>query len=796
MTTYDFIDCHRHLHPAALDSAFDQIERFEAARWLLQQDEFKDWEIGGDVSKDYSSFLVMEGRAFCGKTALMKEAVVKARDDSNTITLLYAFTSKLTVHASHTAVVLPSFVDFLKSLLGQLLRSPLGQQPLRDDAKWEQPPWSDIRDLGKSIKESRDYADWSSVRLQNVIKHVILKSKDALIADGTAMRIFVDGASECAASQLSGTLQRSEPEDDGYSAVLDYLQSLLNSVRSAGIDIAACVSRRPRSKVHPIEARSKRINVDTYTRVEVREYIKTRLKQLENQHHAFRLSALLKDNSSNGFTWARLVTGQIIQEDDATLEELESLVQTIPNDHERFYETALSKLMASTAQRRSTAAHMLQLCLVSYRALTVDEFRHAHAFKDDSFRAKDMEEWEKSDNGLPLDKFHKSIHRRTSGLMQTVPFDQVPKTHNMAAEDDESSCSDDRVIFTHPSVASFLYSDSGLCRLIGSASTHSQQGHLLFFKTCLGVLKHCQMDESDTLQLCDYACEFWLHHARECGQLAATVKLPPFMRNCASPRPARLVQRQIRLLTKSQAKERILLENQTRLMVLLSTMGCTLQLQEHLDGGCPACKQAIARTSSDEAAASEVYMRSVINAIIGGWNDTALFLLQKYPPQDINIPFGRVTLLYKACYFASQSRSAADREARMTCVRYLLSRGARASVQCLFGYEYPLHVAIALGNTPLLDELLKAAPDDAERAAMLTARRRRLGMTALHFAVTVSRPAHQRREMVEALLAWAPASLRLEQLVDDHGSTALSLAEGTAGDVDRGIVEMLRDLEL
>lgn len=190
-----------------------------------------------------------------------------------------------------------------------------------------------------------------------------------------------------------------------------------------------------------------------------------------------------------------------------------------------------------------------------------------------------------------------------------------------------------------------------------------------------------------------------------------------------------------------------------------------------------------------------IYQISLTNAIICGWYDTAVFLLERHPLGDINRPLDNVTLLYDACYAACMVDNPSDTAGGVDRVKFLLSRGADPSVPSLLGYEYPLHVSIALGNKQLIEELLRNL-SHAQAESVFISRQSSNGWTALHFAITTERRLRERLEILESLLILAPKSVGLLEIMDHDGNTPVSLAEKIDGDMGDELVEALEMFRL
>lgn len=317
--------------------------------------------------------------------------------------------------------------------------------------------------------------------------------------------------------------------------------------------------------------------------------------------------------------------------------------------------------------------------------------------------------------------------------------------------------------------------------------TLDQHCHLALSRVCIRVLDVCRLRGTDKVKVLGYACTYWLPHAQRCQDAGLDVEeeLPEFMRKCKAKKTTRAIEESIKMLRMSQAKEAHLLEGQASMLVLLSTMGCTSLLRRHLET-CVECDEAC--KSGDP----RLYRAALLNSIIGRHPDTSSFLLEHRSQRDINELFDNTTPLYDASYFAS-SGEARDRVQRMDLVRFLISRGADPAVHSRLGYEYPVHAAIALGNRPLIEELLKPSASRAEQLMRL--QRKRKGWTALHFAVESRRAHRGRLAVLRTLLHHVPRGLGLLGLLDDDGNTPMALAEKMGGEEGEDFVEAFEDFE-
>jgi ankyrin repeat protein len=211
------------------------------------------------------------------------------------------------------------------------------------------------------------------------------------------------------------------------------------------------------------------------------------------------------------------------------------------------------------------------------------------------------------------------------------------------------------------------------------------------------------------------------------------------------------------------------------MVVMLATMGCTDLLRVHMNK-CKVCKKACSIDEGDPIQ----YKTAIKNALIGKWTEAASFLLDLNYNTNIDALVNGQTLLYGACYF---------RDVEM--VKYLLSRGSDASISCDTDYEFPLHVAIALGFDDIIKILLVPGSENTERLFKIP--RYDDGWTALHFAVESGRSAYERTRILKVLLKLAPRGAGLLDIKDVDGHTPLDLASQSGVE---SIEEVLLDFEM
>lgn len=731
--------------------------------WLVDHDVFKNWHQPCEKSPA-PLWLHVQGKPFSGKSVLMKSTIslFTSHQEKRCITLHHFF---------HGGVKDPT-IGLSQTLLGQLLQQVPAALP-------------DVRSWAQELKENRDPGFHSQTLLQDAICRLISENAAALIKAQTCVRIFIDGIDECSKCAKNYI--------DGKQVVLQYVLDLFKRIAATGVDVRVCLSGRA-SPVFSDAPETLTISLEQYAAAEVEKFFYLHLKRWIKQRRKpgnteFKVRRRLRGRWSDDFNWAVSVTSML--EGAASIEDVLRIASEIPQTHMEIYQQAVHPWRTSP-DKNKRRIQLLQLGLGAWRALTIDELHQAFAYIDDHWYPETIDEWVRSDMGVEAGPgFEQFLWSESGGFLavglhETPPIG-FPRNH-YAVEHLEGQR---RVTFSHISAISFLHSDEGLGGLYSSEAGDSsasleQDCHRLLFRVCVRILNRCEMDEAEDaskgLALRDYACEFWLRHLQLCEVLPRDCAYPDFVyHSCKRGKAQRLMQKQIAVFLDTGAIEGLLLQShreRPRMMVLLATMGCLPLLQVHLEK-CTACKGCINPSLEHGATVEEedivTYDTALANAITGGWTDTVLHLLECYRG-DINAYFRGETLLYHTSYFACQTFDSEEALKRMACVESLLARGANPATASRSCYEYPLFVAIVMGNKDLLKILLRnASPErllDLFRAASSDE-----GCTALHLAIV--NPCRVRAQLVpilEALLDSAPKNAGLLDIPDKEGKTPRQLA--------------------
>jgi hypothetical protein len=757
--------CCRILRPRTIDDYFDQIQTFHNSASLSAHQLYRAWLGPKEVASESEPLLQLVGKPDTGKTVLMKGAVLSESNDPTTIILHHFFDR----NASATELTSPSrstYTIFLRSLLGQLLFQ-VPHKPLKD-----------IRSWGRELQSDQDAGLWSNNRLQTTITQIILANSASTDPVSMRYRIFIDAINDCPNDKWTSTCFTPNSQ----LAILLFAADLASTAQASGVDLRICISREHVPRFGKREPKASIIEVDKCMSGTVDRYIQEQLRKLEDDDLAFRIHLRLRQKIGDGILWATVVTQGILEMyETATVGEIEQFAEEVTKDVDAVYESIL---------KSGSNGHMLEFFTIglgALRPLMADQFRHALAFTED-FRFDSIEDWESSPHGLkPGKMFENRLRHETRGMMEVVKFG----TRFVSGESGRAAT--DQVRFSNGAFERFLRKKNGLSALaVDSSVSLEKRCHLFLFQVCTRVLDLCSLRGSDTVHMLDYASECWLRHARGCQDLFSTMtELPEFMRNCKSRKTARVIEETIKALRRSQEKEAQLLDRQNTMLVLLSTIGCTSLLRQHLQT-CIKCEEAC---KSDESDPTQL-RTALLNAIIGRHFDTASFLLENRANGDINELFSNATVLYDAAYFASCGK-ASDQAQRLDLVRFLISRGADPAVHSMMSYEYPLHAAIALGNKLLIEELLKPSAAKAEQLIKLPLKRRGCkGWTALHFAVNSGRTHRDKLSVLRTVLKLAPKNVGLLSLEDAEGNTPIAMAVNIEGSEGEDLAEAFEDFEI
>lgn len=766
--------CRKFLRSSASLDNFHNIESFDSAEWLFHQEAYKNWQ-GLSLIDAKQALLTIKGKAFTGKSSMMKRAVDVSLKNSKVTTLHHFFGG-----GSEDATG-----DLLRDLLSQLL----------DALPYKNKPWEYIRRWSQEIADEQCVDLSSCHRLQNVITRLLVDGKDTL-----TVCVFVDAIDDCLGHSSIDMVHPAIDEEKPLR-VLHILAHMLQSTSAAHMDLRICVSRRHLPDYYDREPPSTTVNLNQYMNYAIGPFIREKLQSIPDPAKVTQLLLQLSESGAHNFGWAGVICQNLVKRRSISLEELRKIASQVIDDHEAFYCGALRSSQAWLGEGGHLhLLHLLQIALGSFRRLTANEFRHAYAFAaKDEFEPPSMAAWETSDEGHSATDFEEFLSLATGGLLEIVTWEKTSRYAMNAQEAAESAQIRHNVSFLHRSTETFLRSDKGLQRLgIESQLQLETQCHLHMFKICKLALQMSSLRDNDDVHIVDYACEFWLRHARMCGELAEEIDLPAFMLRCKEDKEdqaQRFIQRQIRLLGASMSSEILYLEGETSMLVLLSTLGCTVLLRKHIRT-CKLCKRALPHPRR-LAHPSAAYLKALSNTIEVEQFETATYLLDLLPQQHVNVLLERdMTPLYQACYCHSISRSSKAKEACLAFVQALLARGADPCEHSYYDgtYQYPLHLAIASNNTPLIRVLCRGREREVLNN-MLKIVHEPSGWPALHCAVKFNSERRQdktRLKILQVLLDEAPEPAELLTLGDMDHKSALELAQEMH---DEDTVELLQRYE-
>ncbi|KAM3428176.1 hypothetical protein NHJ13734_008709 [Beauveria thailandica] len=772
----DLRTCISYLDSPATRRKFIDVVKFDSASWLFQQELFKRW-----IHDSPPTLLTIRGKAFTGKSAMMKKAVDWSTESTSAITLYHFFDDS----ASGAVTAL------LQQLLGQLL----AQLPRR--------PWEDVRRWSQDIQSERLEELCSHNWLREKIKDVILDNKRRLREDDTVIRIFVDGIDE----HLDDDCAHDVEENSQPLWILEFLWDLLSSLQSAGVDIAVCVSRRHLPFYHGQEPPDEKLELEEYTKAEVSQFLKGKLKCVGNAEREDIMLRLLKRTGSNNFYWADYA-GRRIKDRSAGFTEnhVIELISAVITNHKTLYEHVLSA--HGSKDSRDQLLRLLRLRLGTFRPLKVDEFRHAIAFAevDDFDKHESLLEWEEVDPRRSASEFSVFIHQASGGLLSTRPFVTSAASGTFDSQAGREGVEEEEqeiwVMFTQHTVEHYLRGDNGPRELrIDETTTLQHSCDLLLYHIGRSVLDFCSLRGDDDAEILEYVLEYWLQHARRLGELPDAMRIPDFLDDdCDNAKSQRFVQGQIKALANGEYTEPLYISDYIRedpesgqldtddvsMLLLLSTMGCKSLLQRHLRR-CNVCSSILTWAATD-AASMDIFQDCLRSATMGQHNSTAVYLLDLAPPRDLDVLCQDMTPLYRACYCCSISFADKTHD-QLSLVRHLLHLGADPAAWSPQEYEYPINIAIAHNSPPLMQELLRGGgggnindssnnrSQHAKVAAVLRAQGETSGWTPLHFAVKSPRSSDMEKlAVVKALVRLAPPGQGFLDIRDLEGKTPRDLA--------------------
>jgi hypothetical protein len=552
--------------------------------------------------------------------------------------------------------------------------------------------------------------------------------------------------------------------------ILHFLTDSIALRGTDGLDIRVCVSRRHTPTFGHLEPSTAVIKLEDHVGPLVKAFLETKLAKLSDKTLFHYFFPRLQGRVLNGYLWASFVLERI-KADASSSRGLDrsELIKQIPDEMGKMYEYVLDTLDASYDPR---AIRLLQIVLVAVVPMTINQLRHALGFTEE-FPFSTVNEWERSGSSEPTDEnFVACLNELTSGLLTASPLQISP-----CFEDEEE-------LFIRPiafpqdlPIVSFAHSTTRtfLCEAVKKGSNAlamelvDKQSHLTLLMACFRALEIFGSEEdTEGLTFINYACEFWLKHAKGSDDLLVNIDrkiIPSFILQCTNVTTL-FLERQMKLLQRSHAKEHLVLgQPEAGLLVYAAIFGCTNLIRMHLEK-CQSCSDL---TSPQVQMTLSTALRS---SITHQHNETTEYLLSVYC-EAVGSLEDDGYLLYKACY-------AED----IKTVESLLGSGANPSVRHTRGYELPLHAAIAKGHKDIVTLLLTSAQPDAHK--LLAQKRSRSGMTALHFVIDVQRPWKDRVDVLDKMLPYIPKGSPLLDMEDVNGDTPLDLVRRMVADKKEG----------
>ncbi|KAH7382544.1 hypothetical protein DE146DRAFT_231539 [Phaeosphaeria sp. MPI-PUGE-AT-0046c] len=723
----NYMRCKNALYHPDLLHRHSLIKSFDSSQWLFEHPIYLTWNTLSTSGEISHALLTLKGNPGTGKSVLMKEASRRA-EDTDALVLHHFFDRSKDSESTHFKT---SLNKFCTSILYQLL------------SKIEPKPWSFLEEWGDLLRFKPGLLPWNLTQLQDAIREVIVGHEKR---GNVKVRIFIDAVDEC--GDDGAIMQSEEPLQ-----LLRWIEKLLHSALDAGADVRVCVSRTHLPAYGGLEPPTQTIIVEAHNQSAIDTFVSSVLAKDNIDSWTQRaLHKRIMDRCTNDFLWTTVVTESILaKSDDVKGKELLKLIDELPSTHKKMYERALQ--IAASPQGAETL-RLLQVISIARRPMSVDEFREAIAFKS-AVDFDSIAEWERSKGGFESgERFKSYIRRESRGLVEPYHTTQT----------------DEYLRFVHASVTTFLRDSHSF--FAAAISPWAQHSHLTFANICFRAI---EADLADATAFNGYANENWVYHARDCEQLFLEIsEIPTFMSNCAKRASKRVIEQQIHAIKDSpKATQSHLLEEKDGLLVLLATLGCTHVLRRHVED-CSRCKE-------DIASFADRYCKALQNSIIGRWTDTTMWLLEKHCDADfqVNQLYQDQTLLYKASYFG-----------QLEVMSFLLDKGADPSQRSPIGYEYPLHVAIELGNEAVVRVLLQHTSCHDQFKL-----RRNGGNTPLHNAVKSRQATRTKLGVLKLLLKKAPTGVGIMDIQDDKGDSVVTLARRLSEDGGRPYEKMLDEIE-
>ena len=321
-------------------------------QWVYEPDDFNEparrwYNIVHWLEKD-SGIYWISGKAGSGKSTLMN--FIHQDDRTSTLLGVWAGGKKVLTPGfffwNAGTTLEKSFQGLLRSLLYQiLLKAPDLTPSSVDSILFEsQSPRFDT----DGVQNGEPFAAWTERRLRTTFQGVMRRAKG-----NCHICIFIDGLDE-----ISG-------DSEGVIAAVQNMQS-------AGVKV--CLSSRPdRSYVEAFHSCAK-LRLQDLTEPDIRTYVSDKLQPFLPTEFAIEVSDIMDSlvaKAQGVFIWVQLVVKALVKglQNNDTLEQLQSRVESTPSDIEALYANMLSKI--DVAHRRD-AARLFQMALAGLTRSLLD----------------------------------------------------------------------------------------------------------------------------------------------------------------------------------------------------------------------------------------------------------------------------------------------------------------------------------------------------------------------------------------------------------------------------------------
>ena len=291
------------------------------------------------------------------------------------------------------------------------------------------------------------------------LKELLASAVTSSVLGKRSLLLFVDALDEC---DLAAT-----------QSVIQFFEDLTSSSIAEGSNFNICLS----SRYWPIL----RIRNCFVARVElenegdINRYIEEHLDLPQVYDDEFevldRLRTKIRKRAKGTFLWVVLVIRELLNASvaGATLGELRSIVQKVPQDLGELYQ---HQLQSTKTEDRERMLRLLQLVFYAQQPLSATELRYALAFGCKAYSS--YGEWSQSSEFVGSDdQMENRVREHSKGLIEVVQLPRVGETV---------------VQFVHQSVIDFLAGDGFSFLRDSKERTHNADGHEFFKNACLNYL--------------------------------------------------------------------------------------------------------------------------------------------------------------------------------------------------------------------------------------------------------------------------------------------------------------------